>query len=525
MRLIFAGLIAIAGVAMPLWLMRHGINYQDEPYQMLNAAEYGSTPFAPGSALAGYIWSSIFGFNLLSFRVLSVICMLGSMAIPAIYLYRRGGGLSTALAVFGVGAMWITLIPAKGYLYSWDSLSTLCLSATAVASLSYANRPSMAKAVAIGCLAALATLARVPDAAVILVGIFVVTKFAPKEHRRTYLPICILVFIITFGLIALIIFLSQGQPPGSLPDNIITGHSTDMLLAGYERTFIPAVEFSILSCTVVLCMRLLPNWVAAFLLTAALIAGCQLPIFPLATTANFLSIGLLVASLIIYRYPRWSAAIVVMIALCATCGSDMGFEKVITLQSVILLSAELSPERRKSLLLAGGVMYAVVAWVEVPAQGERTFEDQGFCHTTHLVTSTPFAGVYTTEERAGEITKIDSIAKDWQARGGDILVIGDCFRYGANLAGGVHRLPAIRHAYLIDTNEYFRSVNSYINAHVNPNNSPQHELMVISSRPFDWRQPHLKAPDLRINMAGFQVADTTPSFTIFTKCANLTPER
>lgn len=511
LRVILALITALCGAALPLWLMRHGINYQDEPYQMLNAAEYLHSPLAPLTAWSGHLWSSWFGFNLLAFRTFAVICMLLSVAIPAGYMYRCTRRADVSLAAFGIASLWLAMMPAKGYLYSWDCLSWLFIVAIMVLCVSYLRQPGAGKAVWIGVGVALAALARVPNAVCLAVALPVVAVYAPKGRKIRYS----LLSAGAFAFVAIIcIFGIYGSPVAyieSLRENIITGHGLRYLLEGYERSYRGLLQFSAFAGAILLATRMAPGVGSMAVLCVTLIPGCTLPTFPLATTSMFMSIGLLVAALVLSRV-GWRVGIIVgALAFCATVGSDLGFEKIITLQAVILLGALCHPRRRKAGMLGAAVMLVLVMMTEIPAQKERGFEDAGFGHTSALVTSTPFAGVFTTPERAAEISRLDSVITDWHTRGGEVLVLGDCFHYAVDLISGEPRPASLRHVYLIDYQNYYSKVQKLIETRT-PDSPP---LLIITSRPLDWRYPDVSTAARLPILTDLPTLPPTPSFDLF----------
>lgn len=519
LRLILSSLLAIAGVVVPFWLMRHGINYQDEPYQMLNAADWADTPVAPLSALAGSLWSKAFGFTLLAFRSFAVICTLMSVALPAAVLYRRTHRLDYALAAFGAGALALAWVPSKCYLYGWDSLSTLLLTAVMVAIAAYMRRPSWIRACGLGFLAALATLSRLPDAAVMLPALAVIIV---SGDARRGLTACIGTYVIVVTACICAIYGSPAAYFTSLGENMISGHSFTYIMQGYQRTLLVTLHFTLLAGAIAMLFRILPTLATFVIACVTFLYGLKFPPFPLATVSNFLGLGCLLAfaaDCIVSgkKQSNILVAVVLVTAFCATVGSDMGLEKVITVQAVILLIAEAPDRARRRLMLAGATMLVIVLRVEVPRQRERTFEDKGYGYTATQVTASPFRGIYTTKLKAFEIEHLQSVTDEWQKQGGEVVVLGDCFHYAADLIAGHKRPDKLRHYYLIDNPGYFAEAAKLIPEATGGN------VMVIASRPFDWRYSGIEATDHFPALRRYR-ATFTPSFTIYTSMCSTMPQ-
>jgi len=506
-RLFLALLLATAGPVFMFWLMHHGINYQDEPYMMLNAAEYAHTPLAPLSTWMGHLWSMVFGYNLLNLRILSAIYISLSMALPCILLYRRTRCADISLALFGIGCAWLALVPSKSFLWGWDSLSTLMLVNASCLCISYLHRPTISKAVLLGLCMALAVMARVPNVAGVGVVLAVLIHSAPQGQKLRFPLTFLMPFCAAIIICLLVIYGSISGYIDAMSENMISGHGVDYLLAGYARTAMALVLFSCYVGAILMIAVMLPTWFAAGVVTLALALVSQLPEFPFFATPCYLSLGLLTVGLI---YMRRNIALVLCLAamaLCATAGSDLGLEKTITLQFIPLLISEAMPNSRRPLIMTTAATFAITLWASIPVQAEASFEDCGFGHTTELVTDTPYAGIYTTPERKSEIQQLDSIISSWELSGGEVLVIGDCYHFGAQLLSRAPRPAPIRHVYLIDYTTYVPTVDSLLQA------ADRHNQLVIATRPFDWRYPE-SATD-RFPSLSSRPAISTLQFDVF----------
>ncbi|MBE6319267.1 MAG: hypothetical protein E7081_09900 [Bacteroidales bacterium] len=79
---VFSVIVLILGVVSPFYLMHYGINFSDEPYQIMNAMDYLQNP---STILSAYIYNLIgkcCGFSLLSMRTITVIISIVTLFIP-----------------------------------------------------------------------------------------------------------------------------------------------------------------------------------------------------------------------------------------------------------------------------------------------------------------------------------------------------------------------------------------------------------------------------------------------------------
>ncbi len=506
-RFFLSLLLAAAGPVFMFRLMRHGINYQDEPYQMLNALEYTSTPLAPLSAWVGHLWSLAFGYNLLSFRAFAAITAVLAMALPCVMLYRRTGKPDLSLATFGCGCAWLALVPAKSFLYGWDNLSTLAIVAAACLCVSYLSRATIARSILIGLCCGVAVGARIPNIAVVAVAGTIVVYFAPDGRKTCHFlafagacALCVAAWVIA-------IHASVSNYAGCLSSNIITGHNLLYLLHGYEHTIQIAVQFTCYAGAIVILACIVHGWGAMIVAATVLALGSRMPDFPAFYTPGFLSLGLLAAALVYLRKHKSPVIIISSFALCATAGSDLGLEKVITVQFIPVLFAVSTLRQRDVLLRASAVISAICFYASIQIQAETSFEDPGFRHTTVRVDSTPFSGICTTPERAAEIQELERIISSWQAKGGEVLVIGDCFHFAPQLIALTPRPAPIRHVYLIDYTTYVPVVDSLLQK------ANRLNQLVIATRPFDWRYP--ESATQRFPSLLCRRAVSTPQFDVF----------
>lgn len=400
---------------------------------MLNTEDYAQTPLAPLSMWIGHLWSGIFGYNLLNLRILSAIYIALSMVLPCVLLYRRTQMADISLALFGIGCAWLALVPSKSFLWGWDSLSTLILMATTCLCISYLHRASIAKTVMLGLCAAMAVLARVPNVVAAAVVLALIAYSTPRGQKLKASLIFSVVLLVALIACVIAFYGSIQAYIDTLTANTISGHSVGYLFDGYLRTTTAWMQFTCLVGAILIFATIFPTIPAVGAVTILLALVTNLPEFPFFATPCYMSLGLLTCALIYVRPHRAVVIFLAAMAISATAGSDLGLEKTITLQMLPLVLSLLAPEQRKPLILTTLATFTIALWTNLPVQAESSFEDRGFLRTTSLVTTTPYSGIYTTPERNSEIQQLDSIIAAWERTGGRVLVIGDCFHYGAQL--------------------------------------------------------------------------------------------
>lgn len=226
--------LAAAGILLPLLLLPYMSMFRDETYQAFAVEHYEQSPLAPLTYWIGYQWCSIFGFKLMSLKVLQWLCNVTGVCMGVWYFYRR-----TSLT--GLSAMLILLLcPASEiwsmFIYNWDTGPLPFIMACYLATDSYIRRPDMQRAIVMAAAFALMILSRVPLAAAAPALMFIVIW----KHRKntstlmwqlmgggTTAAAIILAFIY-------IIYASfSGLAAAWADGNIITGHTAGHYLTGY----------------------------------------------------------------------------------------------------------------------------------------------------------------------------------------------------------------------------------------------------------------------------------------------------
>ena len=475
---------ACAGPALMLWLMRHGVNYQDEPYQMLNALEWRSAPLAPLSAWLGHMWADTFGFTLLSMRALAAACaLLSAAAASALYGLRSRCPLY-AVGLFGVTTILMALSPWLSYLYGWDAQSSLCLTLLAIALLRHLQAPGVLTAAAVGIMLAAAALARVPNAVAIVPALALLAW--PRGRRMAWAVTAVLTACAVALAAICAMYGSPAAYAAALRDNVITGHSLAQLLRGYGAWLSDFASVGALTVAVLAACRMISRGVAsrmAWLLVAlaGALAG-TVTMGHLTEPGHVVHAAAIVclAILLCRSVSVASALVIAAVALVASAGSDMGLVKMLCVPLLPLAMAYVPQQRSRAATLALVAVTAMCAVAELTLQADHAFEDRGFRHTTVTLTSTPLAGVRTTAERAAEIHALDSVITSVRQSGAEVLAAGDCYRYVVDLLARRPRPAAMRHAYLIDYPSYIPALRQCLTE------APAGSVAIVT-RPFDWR--------------------------------------
>ncbi len=239
-RKIFAAIFLVLSVIPGMILLRMCIDLYDEPYQILNAMDSQSAPMAPLSAYAGNIFGNIFGWNQLSFRYLSYAMTQGAICLGGVWVYMRRRNASEAMTLTGCLLLANGSMRTNAWHYSWDSLSFLLLTLTAIAFMEYCRKSSAAKVAIMAILSTLAIGSRMPDAVIVplvaIAIIFCAQDTVPRNRRLKFVAMYLVLTAVATWVMLSLLYYSAGGFAGYLRavnDNSISNHSPGFLVYSF----------------------------------------------------------------------------------------------------------------------------------------------------------------------------------------------------------------------------------------------------------------------------------------------------
>lgn len=467
-------------------LIKYGIHFSDEPYQILNAMDYRESPFSSLASFLYGIFGEITGFSWLAFRYLALTLANLSIFVAGIYLYSSSGKPLWSGAVTAVALLLSGLSRMLYNLFGWDCISTLLIVLTLMPTLAYIRKSSPATAVAVaGALTALAILARLPNAAVIVAVSVIIIFGAPATPQRgrlraamPFLATYISAVLIVSAAVVTLLFGSPAAFVDSVAHNILTQHSLKSLLVlyavdGSRVVMIIATMWVVIRTTDRMADAHLPWPIkAAIFIVIGLILFILLHFHSSFVSTSYYAEGLLIAVTVRAVYPSGhsanyraralTAVAVVMFGFAAAAGSNIGVRKFLSWPllpiSVALLMQTCTLRR---IALYGAItLLPLLAQAGVECQRE-SFLDAGPDKATVRIESGAAKGLYTTswnEARLNEITG----ARESLPPGTRTVVLGENpwrFLYEYFFAGRSTFAPhEWRNTSLLDSDSYMKWV-------------------------------------------------------------------
>ena len=224
-----AVLSVILGVVYLFAFDSFGTPWKDELFQALCVRDPKSAPEGLLTFCIGHAWCGIFGFSIISLRMLASLFEFLSMSLCAVTMWRMTGNRLLSALSFLTGC--VLLRTETFAIYNWDICSYLFDAMAMCLLVSCFRRPSVWKTAALGCAIALATAARVPSVAMLPAAMLVTGIFYYKMNRgiRRALAAPALILLSWTAAMLILASLMAGGPVAYVrlftEGSVVSGHS------------------------------------------------------------------------------------------------------------------------------------------------------------------------------------------------------------------------------------------------------------------------------------------------------------
>lgn len=436
-------LALIIGAAIPGYMLaKYGVNYTDEPYQILNAMDYRHSPLSALSSYLYGLYGNATGFGWLQMRYIALSIVNLAILAGGWYLWRSSGnalasGAVTAAALLGSGMSRMTF-----NLFGWDNLSVLLIVMTMLAALRFLRKPGAGITTGAAALTALAILSRLPNLSVVIAmaAVIIAGSRNPGERRRLLFLYLIATLLLTISAVS-ILFGSPLIYIETLSRNIISQHNIKSLIAIYA---VDGCRLLFIVCTVRVMLRTIDftmGWKAPKTLKGAILVIIGATLF---VSLHFLSYfvsdiyyasALVIVALLYYVLPLGNnrscrrrllqAATVAIFGLALIAGSNLGVRKFISWPLIPVAAAFLLKKCTfRRLAVYGAVLFIPLLLQLRVVCLRQSFLDAGTEGATACIEHGPASGLYTTPGIKEEIEDIAE-ARASLPPGTDMAVAGE----------------------------------------------------------------------------------------------------
>lgn len=422
--------VVVVIAALPsVWLSRYGVNYGDEPYQIMNGMDYRNAPMAPLSNWLAGLYGEMTGWSWLWFRYLAVVLNVLSVIMGALYMYRKTGRWALSAAVGFVGAFFIGLMQNVSALYGWDRWTVFGLMPCVLTMLSYIDRPALWKAALLGCLSAVLGLFRVPNFVIVAMVPFVMLLIGYKGCEwdrkvwgfgRVLTSVAIYLAVTALASVGLLwaLYGGVGGWPAHLESNYMGSHGVWVIVVsiGYNVPgFVTRVAVMWVYYHLLVVAAGCGKWMSRAALLVSL-AGLyylllsefdKLQCIPLVYAAGLvvLASGCVVWNNRgeLWRGPVVRVSTVLLLACVPFVGSNTGVLKMLSWPVLPVVFVYLLPYFTRRMAVYSVV--AVLALLGYAYSGVRnaTFGDSGIKEMTERLDCGVASGLYTHKDRAGHL--------------------------------------------------------------------------------------------------------------------------
>lgn len=202
----------------------------DEAYMALCCKDYANSPLAMMIFFIGDKWMLLWGDSFISLRILCRLCILVSIIIGGIYLWKQTGNLLLVASTCLLSALTANL--ADHSIYNWDTGAYPVEALGALVLMMYAQKPGIKNAILLGMSWGLMTVFRLPLMA--FGGVAFIAIYA--VHRSLNFTVCkhlctAFISMVSSWLVCIAVMTGSvtSYIESFCTENIITGHSINFL--------------------------------------------------------------------------------------------------------------------------------------------------------------------------------------------------------------------------------------------------------------------------------------------------------
>lgn len=441
----FSVIVLILGVVSPFYLMRYGINFSDEPYQIMSAMDYLQNP---STILSAYIYNLIgqcCDFSLLSMRAITAIISIITLLIPLLYFYNKRRNIWDTLCVGGIALFLMSAIQLKTILVGWDILSNLFIALSTIILLYIVEAKRLvAGYLLLGFFVALAIMSRIPNVVLIPIVLCVICINSEAINNKLkdvisfVISMCVtMLFVIIYLYGDINSYIIAWQEWG-----VSNGHDFLDLLKIYLKDIVPYICLMGIIIMIYLSLYYLKQiggnlkytkvkyLVMAFWSSLLLLILYQYESLNIVTSNIYTSIYILIALYILYKNQIGENSktikkilfVVFLCSLVSAIGSNTGWFKVAHIPSIICLLTLFLPYVTKTIKDTLTILLVALFLFLPYSKIRESFFDKGLSKTTAQLSVPYLNGIYTTNENKDLLNYV--YEKERNSTAEDVLFVG-----------------------------------------------------------------------------------------------------
>lgn len=500
------GVLFLALCIITPYILAHiGINFTDEPYQILLAANLHNAPFSFLTSILARWWGDNFGWEILSMRYFAITMQLIPFLIGCYVMWRNLKRFTLCTFISG---MCILLMNGmfNFTLMGWDATSNGCITCIGIILFFYCRKSTFLRVVLLGLFSGMTICMRLPNVVIIPIVISVIGISTMKTREMKTILGQELVYLMTLLIIvvATIMYSYESIPKyiESVQSNQITAHSAkDMLedwigLINYVLPFVIILLFGLITIkfaysyssrhstwfTSMVCI----GWLLVFFELWWLYIGIDNYLL-----INHLSYAFFVVltALTVFKYAKASflniqeGSIVIISCIGLLClslvsgvGSNCGINKILALNFIPLIMVYLMPVISRPFYWFCGLFLTIICPTLCVHKWSRSYHDVGIHRAEYKCDAVKqYKGLYTSEDQMKFLIQLNEIVQKNRTGNNIYIAYNGPTRFAAYYLNGTHPQYALNnwtgHAiqddeYILQTKEYILSADKPINVFV-----------------------------------------------------------
>lgn len=166
-------------------LVRYGIHFCDEPYQIMNTMDVHRSPMAPLTSWLSCLLGRQTDFNWMSYRYLAVTLNNLAFIIGGIYLYQKSKSISVTAITCAVVVFLSGISRTYHNLFGWDSWTAFFVIMLMYCVLTFMDCPTWWRLILMSIVSALTAAVRIPNV-VSLPIIWSILLYISLKNRNKY---------------------------------------------------------------------------------------------------------------------------------------------------------------------------------------------------------------------------------------------------------------------------------------------------------------------------------------------------
>lgn len=487
-------LFLVMCILSPYILAHVGINFTDEPYQILLAKNLHNAPFSFLTSILARWWGDNIGWGILSMRYFAITMQLIPFLIGCYVMWRNVKRF--ALCTF-ISGMCILLMNGmfNFTLMGWDATSNGCITCIGIILFFYCRKSTLLRVVLLGLFSGMAICFRLPNIVIIpiIMGVIWISALKTREWKLFLGQEIVYLITLLIILVATIMY-SYGAIPNyidSVRSNQITAHSAkDMLedwigLINYVLPFVIILLFGLITIkfaysyssrhstwfTGMVCI----GWLFVFFELWWLYIGVDNYLL-----INHLSYAFFVvlAVFTIFKYAKASflsiqlGSIVIVSCIGLLClslvsgvGSNCGINKILAINFIPLIMVYLIPVISRPFYWFSGLFLTIVCPTLCVHKWSRSYHDVGIHRAEYKCDAVKqYKGLYTSEDQMKFLIQLNEVIQNNRNENNVYIGYNGPTRFAAYYLNGTQPQYTLNNwtGNAILNEEYIRQTREYI---------------------------------------------------------------